>query len=265
MRGVDMKKDQSFFLCHLKDSLLPFIQFPIGGMMKSDVKRLANEMNLQRISQKAESMGLCFIGKRKFSRFISQYIPDKVGTIKSIETNEIIGEHDGLHRYTIGQRITPINKQVSSPKPWYIAKKDPRENVIYVVESFRSISSLSSVSFQAPGTNHPALFTKSFQTELPHWIHNIPSVLKQNGVYQCDFRFQHKHRPLPVIVSLADNGTLHVSLPIPIRSICPGQYAVFYDGAEVQGAARIAHSGTSLYEMNWTEPLINSDLILNMC
>ncbi|CAF1466786.1 unnamed protein product [Adineta ricciae] len=249
MRGLDMKKDQSFFLCHLKDSLLPFIQFPIGGMMKSDVKRLANEMNLQRISQKAESMGLCFIGKRKFSRFISQYIPDKIGMIKSIETNETIGEHNGLHRYTIGQRITPINKRISSSKPWYIAKKDPRENVIYA----------------APGTNHPALFTKSFQTELPHWIHNIPSVLKQTGVYQCDFRFQHKHRPLPVVISLADNCTLHVSLPIPIRSICPGQYAVFYDGNEVQGAARIAHCGTSLYEMNWTEPLINSDLILNMC
>ena len=62
MRGLDMKKDQSFFLCHLKDSLLPFVQFPIGGMMKSDVKRLANEMNLQRISQKAESK--CILSDR---------------------------------------------------------------------------------------------------------------------------------------------------------------------------------------------------------
>lgn len=178
-------------------------------------------------------MGLCFIGKRKFSRFISQYIPDNVGVIKSIETDEIIGKHDGLHRYTIGQRITPINKQVSSSKPWYIAKKDPRENVVYAVEDFQSISSVSSVSFQAPGTDHPALFTKSFQTELPHWIHDIPPILKQTGVYQCDFRFQHKHRPLPVTVSLADNHTLHVSLPIPIRSICPGQVHLDHSSTKI--------------------------------
>ncbi|UJR25432.1 hypothetical protein I4U23_006779 [Adineta vaga] len=212
-----IKKDQSFFLCHLKDSILPFIQFPIGGMMKSEVKQLANEMNLERIARKTESMGLCFIGKRKFSRFISQYIPDNIGLIKSIETNEIIGEH-----------YVPI-------------------------------------AFKAPGTNHPALFTKSFHTDIPHWIHNMPTSLKETGVYECGFRFQHKHCPLSVVLSLADHDTLHVSLPIPIRSICAGQYAVFYDGNEVLGAARITQSGKSLYEMNWTETLINSDLILNMC
>jgi tRNA U34 2-thiouridine synthase MnmA/TrmU len=78
-------------------------------------------------------MGLCFIGKRKFSRFISQYIPNNIGYIKLIETNEIIGEHYGLHRYTIGQRITPINKTYKSSKPLFIAKKDSIENIIYAV------------------------------------------------------------------------------------------------------------------------------------
>ena len=78
-------------------------------------------------------MGLCFIGKRKFSRFISQYLPNQMGLIKSIETNEILGEHYGLHRYTIGQRIAPVNRKYKSPKPLFIAKKDPNENIIYVV------------------------------------------------------------------------------------------------------------------------------------
>jgi tRNA-uridine 2-sulfurtransferase len=81
-------------------------------------------------------MGLCFVGKRKFSRFISQYIPDNIGYIKSIETNEILGEHYGLHRYTIGQRITPISRQYVSSKPLFIAKKDPIENIIYAVKIF---------------------------------------------------------------------------------------------------------------------------------
>ena len=78
-------------------------------------------------------MGLCFIGKRKFSRFISQYIPNNIGLVKSIENNEILGEHYGLHRYTIGQRIVPINGRSHSPKSLYIAKKDSMENVIYAV------------------------------------------------------------------------------------------------------------------------------------
>ena len=80
-------------------------------------------------------MGLCFIGKRKFSKFISQYLPDQVGLIKSIETGEIIGEHLGMHYHTLGQRIVPINQRLkrSSPKPWYIAKKDQLQNIIYAV------------------------------------------------------------------------------------------------------------------------------------
>ncbi|CAF3649578.1 unnamed protein product [Rotaria socialis] len=241
---AQIKKDEQGI-----NSVLPFVEFPVGGMMKSDVKHLANEMNLEKIAQKHESMGLCFVGKRKFSRFISQFIPDNVGYIKLIETNEIIGKHHGLHCYTIGQRITPIDRYYKSSKPLYIARKDAIENIIYA----------------APGTNHPALFTKSFHTDIPHWINEIPSVLKETREYKCDFRFQHKHRPLSVVISLSNNNTLNVSLPIPIRSICPGQYAVFYDGDEVLGAARIIDSGISLYDLKWREPLINSDLFLNLC
>jgi len=86
-----------------------------------------------------KGMGLCFIGKRKFSKFISQYIPNNIGYIKLIETNEIIGEHYGLHRYTIGQRITPINTNYKSSKPLFIAKKDRIENIIYAVNKKLSI------------------------------------------------------------------------------------------------------------------------------
>lgn len=81
-------------------------------------------------------MGLCFIGKRKFSRFISQYIPNNIGYIKSIETNEILGEHYGLHCYTVGQRITPMNRHYKSSKPLFIAKKDLIDNIIYVVNIY---------------------------------------------------------------------------------------------------------------------------------
>jgi tRNA U34 2-thiouridine synthase MnmA/TrmU len=80
-------------------------------------------------------MGLCFIGKRKFSPFISQYLPDQIGLVKSIETHDIIGEHRGLHHYTMGQRISPINQhqRFRPSKPLFIAKKDQIENIIYTV------------------------------------------------------------------------------------------------------------------------------------
>lgn len=149
IRAVDPIKDQSFFLCHLNESILPWIEFPIGHLMKSEVKRLASELDLEKIAKKDESrtkelldqhesrflsgMGLCFIGKRKFSRFISQYISDQIGLVRSIETNEILGEHRGLHRYTVGQRIVPINEKYRPTKPLYIVKKDLMENLIYAV------------------------------------------------------------------------------------------------------------------------------------
>jgi tRNA U34 2-thiouridine synthase MnmA/TrmU len=81
-------------------------------------------------------MGLCFIGKRKFSRFISQYIPDHIGLVKSIVTNDTIGEHRGVHCYTLGQRITPMNpiRVYQSTKALFIAKKDHVENIIYTVK-----------------------------------------------------------------------------------------------------------------------------------
>lgn len=98
------------------------------------------------LSDAIEGTGLCFIGKRKFSRFISQYIPDNVGVVKSIETDEIIGEHRGLHLYTLGQRISPLNSQTrSSSEPFYIASKDHIGNIIYVVRSI----SLGSTVFPA--------------------------------------------------------------------------------------------------------------------
>lgn len=95
-----------------------------------------------------KGMGLCFIGKRKFSRFISQYIPNNMGLVKSIETDEILGQHYGLHRYTIGQRIAPVNERYKSSKPLFIAKKDLIENIIYAVrENIHAIDRIFDIFF----------------------------------------------------------------------------------------------------------------------
>ncbi|CAF0863613.1 unnamed protein product [Didymodactylos carnosus] len=208
---------------------LKYVQFPVGDILKSDVKKIALENSLERFVQKRESMGICFIGKRKFHVFIDQFISELKGDIRHIETNNIIGEHKGIHRHTLGQRIPIYDRQ------------------------------------HAPGTNHPALFTQHFHTDASHWIDEIPYTFKTNGHFECDFKFQHRHKTIVVQVSSSspNNTRLKISLPIPIRSISPGQYAVFYNGEECLGGARIIDNGTSLYELKHSPPLINSDRLLN--
>ena len=109
---------------------------------------------------------------------------------------------------------------------------------------------LSVLTFQANGTDHPALFTLSLHTEIPHWIHSTPRELTETGVLGCYFRFQHKHPPLRCYVESNLNGELTVILERPMRAITPGQYAVFYDGDVCLGSARVMTAGPSIYDLN---------------
>ena len=166
-------------------------------------------------------MGLCFIGKRKFSPFISQYLPDQVGLVKSIETDEIIGEHRGLHHYTLGQRISPINRQprFRPSKPLFIAKKDQIENIIYVVQirifsAFihfflfltgrrpepiiplfspslsRQVARIGSTKYHWHWNRLESIIvTFAFNTNITRWQFISHSPMKIHFVFPCPFRF----------------------------------------------------------------------------
>ena len=128
LRGVDSNKDQTYFLCQLTKKQLEKALFPVGGLEKKDVRRIAKEYNLT-IANKKDSTGVCFIGERNFKEFLKNYLPAKPGKIETLN-GEIVGEHDGIMYYTIGQR-----KGLGlggAGDAWFVVGKDPERNVLLV-------------------------------------------------------------------------------------------------------------------------------------
>jgi len=178
------------------------------------VRRIAASIGLEKISQKPSSVGICFIGKRKFSEFISNYLIDKSGVVIDLETGQKIGEHTGIYHFTIGQKI-PINDRYNThKKSFFVAKKDPKENSLYVVR----------------GTDHPALYHNTFYIEKPHWICEDKESTRNELVLdeRYDFKFQHKHyqsgiKSLRRIKDLDKPIKYLVETKFNFRGITPGQ------------------------------------------
>lgn len=223
LTSEDTHKDQTFFLCNIQQAALRRTLFPVGHLLKSHVRRIATENGLDHVAQRRDSTGICFIGKRPFQDFIDQYIQRSPGNFVDIDTGQVVGEHHGIHMWTIGQRCRLGGQR----KPYFIVDKDPDTQAISV----------------ASGTDHPALFSTKFTTSLPHWIHSEPLDLFEGRPFHCRFRFQHT-KPLTnaVLVTSDDGRGLQVTLEEPLRAITPGQFAVFYSGPECLGCARIVQT-----------------------
>jgi tRNA U34 2-thiouridine synthase MnmA/TrmU len=134
LKGLDELKDQSYFLSQIDGSILARFLFPVGEFKKLDVRKLAKEIGLEKLVNKKSSVGICFIGKRKFSEFIDQYLPPRPGRIVNLDDGSDLGEHKGLHHFTIGQRIGQndgLNIQTS--KAFFVAQKDTNSNKLLAV------------------------------------------------------------------------------------------------------------------------------------
>src|SRR5690606_21000749 len=115
-------------------SYLPRILFPVGGLLKCQVRQIAKErLNLHRINAKKSSRGICMIGKRKFADFIDSYLDKNRGKLIDIDSGECVGEHDGLHRYTVGQRVAVSDECNPRKKRFFVAEKNTQTNEIFVV------------------------------------------------------------------------------------------------------------------------------------
>lgn len=185
---MDELKDQSFFLAQLDPALFEHILFPVGDLHKSQVRKIAHEAGLDRVFNKKSSTGICFIGRRKFADFIDEYLPPRKGHIVDLEDGQTLGEHTGLHHFTIGQRIASIDQRLNVKKiAYYVTKKDHEKNIMYVVA----------------GTNHPALYFDEFEVEKPHWLCDNRELITLDG--ECildekyDFKFQNKHHQSPIV------------------------------------------------------------------
>ncbi|XP_026330849.1 mitochondrial tRNA-specific 2-thiouridylase 1 isoform X1 [Hyposmocoma kahamanoa] len=218
LQPKDKFKDQTFFLSQIKQFSLRRCMFPIANLMKSQVREIAKKEGLINVANKKDSTGICFIGKRRFQHFIEEYIETRKGNFIDIDTGQVVGEHSGLHKWTVGQRCCLANWK----NAYFIFKKDLDTNDIYVVA----------------GTKHPAIWNNLCFTGTPHWIHSEPIELTQNNVLKCCFRFQHT-KPLVACRIVNNSQGLTILLDNNVRALTEGQYAVLYKNGECLGSAKI--------------------------
>ena len=162
--ALDRIKDQTFFLSQISQESLKNTMFPVGSFTKDVVKKIAIEIGLDKIANKKESMGICFVGKRKsgFQKFLQEYTEVKPGPILDIETWKNVGEHPGAHFWTLGQKA-----KISGLKDckYYVCDKDLKTNTLFVCN----------------GGEHPALYSENFFTLSPYWIDRAPDELSNRS------------------------------------------------------------------------------------
>ncbi|TXS92891.1 tRNA 2-thiouridine(34) synthase MnmA [Parahaliea maris] len=207
LKGLDPNKDQSYFLHAVGHHELEKTLFPVGEIEKPEVRRLAEQYDLA-TAKKKDSTGICFIGERRFSDFLKQYLPAQPGDIHSLE-GEVLGRHQGLMYHTIGQRqgLGIGGRADAADAPWYVVDKDLERNVLLV----------------AQGNDHPALFKSTLYTGAIYWVAGsapaLPAQLTAKVRYRQADQACTLHR---------DGEGYRVEFDTPQRAITPGQSVVFY-------------------------------------
>ena len=219
-KGVDKNKDQSYFLSGLTSTQLEKALFPLGRMTKPEVRELAHELGLVNADKK-DSTGICFIGEKDFNVFLSNYLPNKPGSIKDIVSGEELGTHNGLMYYTIGQRKGLGIGGNGINQPWFVVDKDVQSQTLWVVQ----------------GKEHPERYAYALLTETSHWI-NKPPELPMN----CTAKFRYRQADRKVTVYPYDEQQLLVVFDKPETGITPGQAVVFYDDEICMGNGIIQES-----------------------
>ncbi|MEI6462433.1 MAG: tRNA 2-thiouridine(34) synthase MnmA [bacterium] len=209
LKGIDNNKDQSYFLCTLNQYQLSKTIFPIGHLIKPDVRKIAKENNLV-VAEKKDSQGICFIGKIDVNEFLKTQIQTKEGDIVNEDTNKVIGKHQGVYFYTIGQR-EGIN--IGGTKlPLFVSRKDFKNNILYVVE----------------GTSNPKLFKSEFELE------SITFTDQKEHIFPIKTEVSIRYRQKPFECEISNEGNkIEVKLGSPIRAVSSGQIAVFYNKEEL--------------------------------
>lgn len=208
-KAVDLSKDQSYFLNQLSQEQLGAVMFPLGEMPKTEVRRIALENNLATATKK-DSTGICFIGERNFKNFLKTYLPAKKGEIRDKRTNKVMGTHDGLMYYTLGQRkgLGIGGQKTGTGESFFVVEKDLEHNVLYVTQG--EGEELMSSACMATGMNwHPA---KPNQTE-----------------FECFAKFRYRQEDQAVFVIDLGNGKAKIEFKNKQRAVTPGQFVVLYD------------------------------------
>ena len=228
LKGLDAGKDQSYFLHRLNQAQLARTHFPVGHLHKSEVRRIAQEIGLPN-ARKKDSTGICFIGERPFREFLNRYIAKEPGPMRDAR-GHIVGEHQGLSFYTLGQRqglgigglkARGEQRGGGAHAPWFVARKDMASNTLWVVQ----------------GHEHPWLQSHTLQAIDASWV---SAQAPANGALAAKTRY----RQSDAACNLANTGAAAFTLQFPEAqwAVTPGQSAVLYAGEVCLGGGTIAHA-----------------------
>ena len=218
LRARDASKDQTYFLHALDQQQLGAALFPLGDLLKTEVRRLAEEAGLP-VAAKKDSTGICFIGERDFRAFLSTYLPAQAGELRTPQ-GATVGEHTGAMFYTLGQRggLAVGGRAEGSGEPWYVVGKDIAANIVYVDQ----------------GHDSPWLQSHALTASDAHWIAGTPPA----AAFTCTAMTRYRQPPQDCRVEVAgERCTVHFDAPQ--RAVAPGQSVVFYRGEECLGGAVI--------------------------
>ena len=224
LRGRDSNKDQSYFLYTIGQEQLARTLFPVGELIKPEVRTVAENAVLP-VHNKKDSTGICFIGERNFRDFLSQYIPPCPGEIRTVD-EQVIGEHSGLMYYTLGQRqgLGIGGVRGFSEEPWYVLHKDQQSNILYAGQ----------------GHDHPWLFSRTLHAEQLSWV----SGSAPGAGSQLTAKIRYRQADQECIVSEIDEKSLVLEFGQMQRAVTAGQSVVLYDGENCLGGGVISWADT---------------------
>lgn len=226
LKGLDPAKDQSYFLHRLNQKQLANTLFPVGELLKTEVRRIALEIGLPN-AKKKDSTGICFIGERPFREFLNRFIAKEPGPIKS-DRGHTIGEHVGLSFYTLGQRqglgIGGL-KAKGAPRgggdhaPWFVARKDMANNTLWVVQ----------------GHDHPWLLSNELLAQDASWVAGHAPTSQALAA-----KTRYRQTDAPCHLTMQSLDAFSLTFPEPQWAVTPGQSAVLYEGEVCLGGGIIS-------------------------
>ena len=211
-KGLDNNKDQTYFLSQLTKKQLEKALFPIGDLTKQEVRQIAEEYNLD-IAKKKDSTGVCFIGERNFKKFLENYLPAQPGEIKTMD-GEVVGRHDGLMYYTIGQR-----KGLGlggAGEAWFVLGKDVKNNTLLVGRG-----------------NQDYLYSNRAIVSNVNWLG------EEFVERDINVKFRYRSNDVKAHIKWLDDKRIEITYPDMAKAVTPGQAAVFYDGEELLGGSTV--------------------------
>ncbi len=211
LRAKDLNKDQTYFLADVKREMFRNVMFPIGNITKDEVRKIALEQNLV-VAKKKDSTGICFIGERNYQKFVQNYLKVNPGPIVDVETKEVIGTHQGLMNYTIGQRR---NVGIGgNPKKHFVCGKNLEKNTLYVT------------------------FNEEYLESDECLIDNVNFISGERPTF-CTAKFRYRGCDYPVILNYLENNEIIVKFQEMVKAVTPGQACVLYLGEECLGCGFI--------------------------